>query len=64
MVTVHEPVFPFAMSVYEPDMVLPDTVPVNVATPPAPKLIVLPVRLPLMWRFSGGDDSMNVPSSA
>jgi hypothetical protein len=45
-------------------MVLPDKVPVNVTTPTAPKLIVLPVRLPLMWRLSGGDDSMNVPSSA
>jgi hypothetical protein len=45
-------------------MVLPDNVPVYVTTPTAPKLIVLPVRLPLMWRLSGGDDSMNVPSSA
>ena len=45
-------------------MVLPDKVPVNVTTPTAPKVIVLPVRLPLMWRLSGGDDSMNVPSSA
>src|ERR1700730_5614812 len=44
-------------------MVLPDKIPVNVTTPTAPKLIVLPVRLPLMWRVSGGDDSTNVPSS-
>jgi hypothetical protein len=45
-------------------MVLPDKVPVNVTTLTAPKLIVLPVTLPLMWMLSGGDDSMNVPSSA
>ena len=46
-------------------MVLPDKVPVNATTPTAPKLIVLPVRLPLMWRMStGGDDSIIVPSSA
>ena len=45
-------------------MVLPDKVPVYVTTPTAPKLIVLPVRLPLMCRLSGGDDSMIVPSSA
>jgi hypothetical protein len=45
-------------------MVLPDTVPVYVTTPTAPKLIMLPVRLPLIWRLSGGDDIMIVPSSA
>jgi hypothetical protein len=45
-------------------MVLPDKVPVYVTTPTAPKLIVLPVRLPLMCTLSGGDDSMIVPSSA
>jgi hypothetical protein len=45
-------------------MVPPDKAPVYATTPAAPKLIVLPVRLPLMWRFSGGDDSMIVPSSA
>jgi hypothetical protein len=45
-------------------MVLPDKVPANMTTPTAPNLIVLPVALPLMWRVSGGDDSMNVPSSA
>ena len=63
-VTDQEPVFPFAMSVYEPDMVLPANVPVKLTTPTAPKLIARPVRAPLMWRWSCGDDTMTVPSSA
>lgn len=45
-------------------MLFPDTVPVYVTTPTAPKLIVLPVRLPVMATLSGGDDSMIVPSTA
>jgi hypothetical protein len=63
MVAVQEPVFPLAV-VKEPDMVLPDTVPVYVTKPTATKRIVLPVRLPMTWRVSGGDDSLIVPSSA
>ena len=48
-------------------MVLPDNVPVYVTTPTVSKLIVLPVRLPLMpliWRLRIGEDSVIVPSSA
>ncbi len=45
-------------------MLFPDTVPVYLTTPTAPKLIVLPVRLPVMATLSGGDDSMIVPSTA
>src|SRR6202140_3604581 len=45
-------------------MLLPETVPVYVTTPTAPKLIELPVTVPLMFRLSGGDVSMMVPSSA
>lgn len=44
-------------------MLLPDTVPVYLTTPTAPKLIVLPVRVPLIFRLSGGDDSLIVPST-
>jgi hypothetical protein len=43
--------------------VLPDKVPVK-TTPLALRVIVLPIRLPLMSRgLPGGDDSKNVPSS-
>jgi hypothetical protein len=45
-------------------MVAPDSVPVNVATPTAPKLSVVPVTRPLMCRLRRGDDSVNGPSSA
>ena len=56
---LHDPVWPLAL--YEPDIVLPETVPVYVTTPTAPKLIELPVTVPLMDSLSGGDDSMIVP---
>ncbi len=45
-------------------MLLPDTVPVYVTTPTAPKLIELPATLPLMCRVSWGDDSAIDPLSA
>ena len=45
-------------------MLLPDTVPVYVTTPTAPKLIALPLTLPLMCRLSGGEESMMLPISA
>ena len=56
---LHDPVWPLAL--YEPDILLPETVPVYVTTPTAPKLIELPVTVPLMDSLSGGDDSMIVP---
>lgn len=42
----------------------PDTVPVYVTTPTAPKLIELPVTLPLICKLSRGDDSAIDPLSA
>ena len=42
-------------------MLLPETVPVYVTTPTAPKLMELPVTVPLMGSVSGGDDSTIVP---
>ena len=56
---LHDPVWPLAL--YEPDILLPKTVPMYVTTPTAPKLIELPVTVPLMGSLSGGDDSMIVP---
>jgi len=41
---------------------LPETVPVYVTTPTAPKLIELPVTVPLMGSVSGGDESTIVPA--
>ena len=41
-----------------------DTVPVYVTTPTAPKLIELPVKVPLIWRVSRGDVSSIDPMSA
>ena len=43
---------------------LPDHVPVYVTTPTAPKLIELPVWVPLICRVSRGDDSSINPRSA
>src|ERR1022692_3293710 len=43
---------------------LRDTVPVYVTTPTAPKLIELPVTVPLICRVSRGDDSSITPWSA
>ena len=45
-------------------LLLPDTVPVYVTTPTAPKLIELPVTVPLMLRVRFGDESMMLPLSA
>jgi hypothetical protein len=45
-------------------MLLPETVPVYVTTPTAPKLMELPLTLPLICKLSGGDDSMIVPLRA
>ena len=45
-------------------LVLPDHVPVYVTTPTAPKLIELPVRVPLICRVSRGDVSWISPWSA
>jgi hypothetical protein len=45
-------------------LVVPETVPEYVTTPTAPKLIELPVTLPLMCSVSGGDDSAIDPLSA
>lgn len=45
-------------------LLTPDTVPVYVTTPTAPKLIELPVTLPLICRDSCGDDSAITPVSA
>jgi hypothetical protein len=44
-------------------MLLPETVPVYVTTPTAPKLMALPDRVPLMWRVSWGDERTMVPST-
>lgn len=45
-------------------LLLPDTVPEYVTTPTAPKLIELPVTLPLMCRVSCGDDNAIDPLRA
>ncbi len=46
---------------YDPDILLPETVPVYATTPTAPKLIALPDSVPVIFRLSAGDESMIVP---
>jgi len=64
LVALHAPVWPFALSTYDPDMLLPETVPVYATTPTAPKLMAVPDRVPVMFRLSGGDESWMLPFTA